>query len=85
MINAKVTEMNFFENHVLIAIEPMLNTGERVEFFNDSRCLFLECGLTTLNLVTNTLSRIMDGGFKVNPSGFGFTIEFTRCGVTQSI
>ena len=68
--------MNFFENRVLDSIAPVLNTGERAEFFNDSGCLFLECGLSTLGKIVLVLSRIGVGAFKVNSVGEEFAIDF---------
>lgn len=68
--------MNFFENRVLESITPALNAGERAEFFNDSGCLFLECGLSTLSKIVRILSRIGVGNFKVNSVGEEFAIDF---------
>lgn len=68
--------MNFFENRVLEAVAPVLNSGERAEFFNDSGCLFLECGLSTLSEVVRTLAKMGVGKFKVNSVGTEFAIDF---------
>jgi hypothetical protein len=67
---------NFFENRVLEAVAPVLNSGERAEFFADSGCLFLECGLTTLSKIVRTLSKIGCGNFKVSHCGDEFAIDF---------
>ena len=68
--------MNFFENRVLDAISPALNAGERAEFFADSGCLFLECGLSTLSKIVRVLARLGVGNFKVNSVGNEFAIDF---------
>lgn len=68
--------MNFFENRILAAVEPLLNTNERAEFFDDSGCLFLECGLTTLSKVVRALANVGAGKFKVNSVGEEFAIDF---------
>lgn len=68
--------MNFFENRVLEAVAPALNSGERAEFFADSGCLFLECGLSTLSKVVRILAKIGVGNFKVNSVGEEFAIDF---------
>ena len=67
---------NFFENRVLTAINPLLNTNERAEFFADSGCLFLECGLVTLSKVVRALAKMGVGNFKVNSVGGEFAIDF---------
>lgn len=67
---------NFFENRVLDNIAPALNDGERAEFFDNSGCLFLECGLSTLSKVVRILSRMGVGNFKVNSVGTEFAIDF---------
>lgn len=67
---------NFFENRVLDNIVPALNDGERAEFFDNSGCLFLECGLSTLSKVVRILSRMGVGNFKVNSVGTEFAIDF---------
>ena len=68
--------MNFFENRVLESIAPALNAGERAEFFDNSGCLFIECGLSTLSKVVRILARLKVGNFKVNSVGNEFAIDF---------
>ena len=68
--------MNFFENRVLESVSPVLNSGERAEFFADSGCLFLECGLSTLSKVVRILAKMGVGNFKVNSVGDEFAIDF---------
>lgn len=68
--------MNVFENRVLASITPVLNSGERAEFFENSGCLFLECGLVTLSKVVRTLAKMKVGNFKVNSVGGEFAIDF---------
>ena len=68
--------MNFFENRVLESVSPVLNSGERAEFFADSGCLFLECGLSTLSKVVRILAKMGVGKFKVNSVGDEFAIDF---------
>ena len=68
--------MNFFEQRILTAIEPALNAGERAEFFDNSGCLFLECGLQTLSKVVRELAKIGAGKFKVNSVGNEFASDF---------
>lgn len=67
---------NFFETRVLESIAPALNAGERAEFFDNSGCLFLECGLATLSKVVRILARLGVGNFKVNSVGTEFAIDF---------
>ena len=67
---------NFFEERVLGNIAPALESGERAEFFADSGCLFLECGLSTLSKVVRILARMGAGKFKVNSVGNEFAIDF---------
>lgn len=76
MMTRKGDEMNFFEKRVLENVAPVLNSGERAEFFEDSGCLFLECGLTTLSKVVRVLARAGVGNFKVNSVGTEFAIDF---------
>lgn len=68
--------MNFFENRVLENITPALNAGERAEFFENSGCLFLECGLSTLSKIVRILAKMGAGNFKVNSVGNEFAIDF---------
>lgn len=68
--------MNFFETRVLENIAPVMNAGERAEFFDNSGCLFLDCGLSTLSKVVRVLARAGVGDFKVNSVGTEFAIDF---------
>lgn len=65
-----------FETRVLETIAPVLNAGERAEFFENSGCLFLECGLVTLSKVVRALAKMKVGNFKVNSVGGEFAIDF---------
>lgn len=67
---------NFFEKRVLDFVAPALSEGERAEFFDNSGCLFLECGLVTLSKVVCILARSRVGDFKVNSVGNEFAIDF---------
>lgn len=66
--------MNFFENRILAAVAPELNSGERAEFFANT--LFIECGLATLGKVILALANMGAGKFKVSDVHGEFAIDF---------
>jgi hypothetical protein len=71
----KEIAMNF-ETRVIKTITPCLAANEKAEFFKDSGCLFLECGLASLSKVVRALAKMKVGNFKVNSVGGEFAIDF---------
>ena len=66
---------NFFENRVLNAVGPVLNTGERAEFFNGT--LFVEVG--NIDRARKVEQVIKAGGFGdmiVNWTGSEYIVDF---------
>lgn len=68
--------MNNFESLVLDTVKPQLAKNEKAEFFGDTGCLVLECGLSTLSKVVRALAKIKVGNFKVNLVGNDTIIDF---------
>ena len=68
--------MENFEARVIEVINPILNKNETASFFENSGCLFLNCGLVTLSKVVRALARLKVGNFKVNSVGTEFAIDF---------
>ena len=66
---------NFFENRVLKAVAPVLNTGERAEFFNGS--LFVEVAdLDRARKVEQALKAGSFGDMIVNWTGSEYIVDF---------
>lgn len=68
--------MENFEARVIEVINPILNKNETASFFENSGCLFLNCGLVTLSKVVRALAKLKVGNFKVNSVGTEFAIDF---------
>lgn len=68
--------MNTFESRVIQTIKPLLANNEAANFYENSGCLFLECGLVTLSKVVRALAKMKVGNFKVNSVGTEFAIDF---------
>lgn len=66
---------NFFENRVLEAVAPVLNSGERAEFFNGT--LFVE--LADIDRARKVEQSLKTGGFGdmiVNWTGSEYIVDF---------
>lgn len=67
---------NFFENRVLKAVAPVLDTGERAEFFASTGTLFVTTNVPGMSKVVSSLSRAGVGNFKVSVVGTDFAVDF---------
>lgn len=68
--------MENFEARVIEVINPILNKNETASFFENTGCLFLNCGLSTLSQIVRALAKMKVGNFKVNSVGTEFAIDF---------